>query len=700
MKMKTHLLMGVLGLLWMGSPASAASLTPSAEEMAQSHAWAAAKFEGVADANSAVAGKHHYDPSPFFSFTYDGKPSSELLKTWGCKRQSRQLDAQRTEYTVTYADPQTGLEIRCVATEYLDYPASEWVVFVANKGTKDTPILEGFQALDDSWAMPPSQTLVVHHGKGSTVNYSDFAPITTPLDANGQLTIGTHAHPNNRSGSSSVESLPFFNLASDHKGVIVGLGWTGPWTAECTRDANGTLRVQAGMERMHLLLHPGEEIRSPRVVSLFWHGDRLRAQNLWRRFVLAHHSPQPAGKPFAGLIADANWGSWMNAETHIAEMNFWADHDLPMECYWVDAGWTDMSLGWEAHQSSQVPNPALFPQGMRPLADAAHRRNMKFLLWMVPQSVHPKVGIGKEHPEWLGKSLSGKEYGDMVFYGLDHGDPAVTQHMIEHFSKVVSDFGVDVFRQDGGNLWPENNTPDRLGMVQIRYIEGLYDFWDGLLKQHPGLLIDNCAEGGKKIDLETISRSIVLWRSDIQASGDFDSISNQTFNYGLLPWTPLCGAAAPMKNLNAYSFRSAYCPAMLMCWPMTNIANIQDRWSGIDVNLLRKLLKEYVSIRPYLFGDFYPLTPFSMDADCWMAWQFHRPEQNDGLIQVFRRAKCPSESVRVKLHELVPDATYSLTNLDTPGITEASGRELMEKGLSVAIQEQPGSAVITYQKKP
>ncbi|MBM4095074.1 MAG: hypothetical protein FJ276_37545, partial [Planctomycetes bacterium] len=43
-------------------------------------------------------------------------------------------------------------------------------------------------------------------------------------------------------------------------------------------------------------------------------------------------------------------------------------------------------------------------------------------------------------------------------------------------------------------------------------------FWDGLLQRHPHLLIDNCAEGARKIDLETIRRSIVLWRSDCQAS--------------------------------------------------------------------------------------------------------------------------------------------------------------------------------------
>jgi hypothetical protein len=53
---------------------------------------------------------------------------------------------------------------------------------------------------------------------------------------------------------------------------------------------------------------------------------------------------------------------------------------------------------------------------MKPLSDAAHARDMRFLLWMVPSSVHPAVGIGKEHPEWLGEPFGDNTPGAMVFH--------------------------------------------------------------------------------------------------------------------------------------------------------------------------------------------------------------------------------------------------------------------------------------------
>ena len=37
--------------------------------------------------------------------------------------------------------------------------------------------------------------------------------------------------------------------------------------------ADGRLRVRAGMQDVHLTLRPGETIRSPRILQLFWSRD-------------------------------------------------------------------------------------------------------------------------------------------------------------------------------------------------------------------------------------------------------------------------------------------------------------------------------------------------------------------------------------------------------------------------------------------
>ncbi len=101
-----------------------------------------------------------------------------------------------------------------------------------------------------------------------------------------------------------------------------------------------------------------------------------------------------------------------------------------------------------------------------------------------------------------------------------------------------------------------------------------------------------------------------------------------------------------------------------------------------------------------MLGDYYPLRPYNLQNDRWIAWQFDRPEQGDGMVQAFRRNESLYESARLELHGLEPNAIYRLTNLDIAGTTEAAGRELIERGLSIVMRDRPGSAVITYKKMP
>ena len=59
------------------------------------------------------------------------------------------------------------------------------------------------------------------------------------------------------------------------------------------RAASGELNVQAGQELTHLKLHPGESIRTPRMLFVLWQGnDPMRGHNLFRRLLVAHYLPR------------------------------------------------------------------------------------------------------------------------------------------------------------------------------------------------------------------------------------------------------------------------------------------------------------------------------------------------------------------------------------------------------------------------
>jgi hypothetical protein len=123
------------------------------------------------------------------------------------------------------------------------------------------------------------------------------------------------------------------------------------------------------------------------------------------------------------------------------------------------------------------------------------------------------------------------------------------------------------------------------------------------------------------------------------------------------------------------------------------------RRKDLDYDMIRRVLSQWRSYAECYYGDYYPLTEYSLDPSLWIAWQFDLPEQGKGMVQAFRRDKSAYEAARFRLTGLEPSARYVITNLDSGETQTLAGRELLEKGLSVTIQTQPGDTVIAYQKQ-
>ncbi|MDI6828136.1 MAG: alpha-galactosidase, partial [Armatimonadota bacterium] len=248
---------------------------------------------------------------------------------------------------------------------------------------------------------------------------------------------------------------------------------------------------------------------------------------------------------------------------------------------------------------------------------------------------------------------------------------------------------IDLYRNDFNidplPYWRENDAEDRQGITEIRYVEGFLAFWDELRRRHPNMLIDTCASGGRRNDLETLRRSVPLLRSDYL----LEPIGQQCHTYGISFWIPFYGTG--VNQFDAYSFRSAMCPHITGCWDM----RVRDS----NYEVVRKLINQWQRVAKYMLGDYYPLTPYSLNSDVWIAWQFDCPDLGEGMIQAFRRPASPYESARFKLRGINPYLEYVVTNLDTNQSFVEKGCDLVEKGLQIALANQPDSAIIVYKQK-
>jgi len=235
-------------------------------------------------------------------------------------------------------------------------------------------------------------------------------------------------------------------------------------------------------------------------------------------------------------------------------------------------------------------------------------------------------------------------------------------------------------------------------MTEIRHIEGLYAFWDELLRRHPGLIIDNCASGGRRIDLETISRSIPLWRSDWQCGWVNEGTPGQTHTMGLSYWVPLSGTgvlAACRRAGDTYNFRSSLSAALQFAIFPYESFPIEEHYPWA---WHRRMMDDFRRARPLFYGDYYPLTPNSSAGDAWAAFQMHRPDIGEGLVLAFRRQDSPFISAEFRLHGLEPEAMYAVDDADTRETRRQRGEELMTRGVRLTMETAPQSRLRFYRR--
>jgi alpha-galactosidase len=628
-----------------------------------------------------------------FSFVYGGRHSSEFISDWDYEIQEEINDTNR-QRIMTLTDPETGLKVRCIFTIYTDTPGVDWTLYFTNTGDKDTPILEQVKTLDISIAKGIGSSPILHRLQGSSCSVMDWLPFDESVPQGKRIDFAPIG------GKSSQETCPFFNLECGNGGVITAIGWSGQWCASLEHAEGGSLRIQAGIQNMHLSLHPGETIRSPRIMQLYWFGGDLnRSYNLFRQTMISHVVPKVNGKtatpPIAHLSTsfyELNNSTESNVLTHLEPIK-----NLGFEIFWLDAYWTrdgfPNGMGNYSFPIQRAEPPDRFPNGLKIIGDAVHQAGMGFLMWFEPERVAAGTEIAKEHPEWV--ISPGNDGSGLFNFGISEAREYMTKYLIT----VIKEYGLDWLRIDF-NINPlpfweflNQKNPSRIGMAETRYVEGHYQMWDDILKAYPHLLIDNCASGGMRIDLETCSRSIPLWRTDATIDplikGNFNqaALQNQLMTAGLSRYVPF--NVSGQMGATPYLFRSGFNAGISFC---------EDcRPADYPLDLLKKGIAEGKRIRKYYFGNFYTLNEITTSAKDWCVIQYHRPIEHDGMIIAFRRHESPYASFVCDLHEIDPSAEYEVTQshtYDPSNTVNMKGNELQQ--IKAEIDDCPGSLLIEY----
>lgn len=657
------------------------------------------KVSSAADAGASQAWTKLFwnaeDPARWpISFSLEGKASREVLADWSALPVEHRGDDGRETAVLRRRDPSNGLELRVEITTYRSWPVVEWTAFLQNNGAGNSPELSRLQAADVFFE---GSEFTLHGIEGDTNTAQSFAPYEWQAKPSMTRIFSPGASGKSTNGR---DGWPYFNLAGPgNEGRILILGWPGNWSATFSAEKGG-MRWQAGQERSQFQLKPGEKVRFPSATLLFWKGgDWEIAQNLWRRWYREEVMPHCTGTRQGPLWNEQT----LLHESQIPRLQRLLDSGIQPDICWMDAG-----DGWWVKPEPRPfpkpkpvflnttgfwePDPVKFPKGFVPFGDWARQHGMKTVLWFEPERIgytnsasgaYDRSVLATEHPEWL---LHGTDCGS--YFNL--GDPAALSWLEDHLSRMVERQKLDWYREDFNGpgpdkVWRKNDEVEkektglpRIGLTENFYIQGHLALWDTLRARRPGLLIDSCASGGRRNDMESMRRAVPLLRSDYEMTNDADKFEGfQGQTYGLSFWLPFYGGVSRFQE--PYGYRSLYMPGFGMV--------------AAPLAIAKKAYDEFRVVAPHMIeGDYYTLTPYSRATDQWIAWQFYAPETGGGVIQAFRRSKTPSETLIVKLRGLDGNTTYEVENLDG-GKETWTGAELM-RGYSITLREKPAAAVL------
>lgn len=638
-----------------------------------------------------------------------------------------EVDFESVEHTTTVKETESsisvtyafddGLTLTSIAKKHEAFGAWEWVNFIENTGKSPSRVISELWDADvllplehepsrhtSAYLSDPDAATKIYAPSGSTWSRREFY---CDLDYFCESDTKSHIYPGStkafscRGGRSSDGNAPFFRVSKNGVGYIFAIGWSGQWSCEIKRT-NDEIGFRSKISDTRFRVMPGEHFRTSSIVIMPY-SDEKEAHNLWRRLLKSDFSIIGEGKRaeqaplFAGV-----WGG-MKTSSALSRLEKIKENDLPFEYIWMDAGWyggdtkpthDEFEGDWYSHTGDWQVSREIHPEGLVDFSNAVHAAGKKFLLWFEPERVIKGTPIEKEHPEYL--LSDGNPQNNNLLLNL--GNEKAYEYCLDVLSRFIEKLEIDCYRNDFNfsplPFWQNNDEPDRCGITEIKYINGLYKLWSTLLERFPGLIIDDCASGGRRIDIEMLRLSVPLWRSDVMCPANYDITAVQCNSQSFNLWMPYSGTGSG-RPLDEYRIRSAYASSMTTNYSFSERDEFCD--TPDKIAFLKKYLNEYLEVRPYFSEDFYPLTPFSDSRGTWCASQFNRPEKGDGIVEVFKRELSPYETAIFKLYGIDEAADYIFEDFDS-GEIQISGKALTETGLKITVNEPRKAKIFKYRK--
>ncbi|MET9831051.1 glycoside hydrolase family 36 protein [Streptomyces sp. NPDC006385] len=362
------------------------------------------------------------------------------------------------------------------------------------------------------------------------------------------------------------------------------------------------------------------------------------------------------------------------------------------EYFCVDSGWYDdwADGGWWDSVGAWLPSARRFPDGgIQRVLDRIRERGMVPGLWLEPEVVGVRSPVASALPPEAFFQRDGVRLTEQGRHQLDLRHPAARAHLDRTVDRIVGEWGVGYLKLDynivvdPGTCAPGDIAP---GAGLLGHAEAYLDWLTAILDRHPGLVVENCASGGMRMDGATL------------AVTQLQSTSDQQDPLLFPPIAAAAPTAVPPEQGAVWAYPQPEYDDDLIAFTLggallgrIHLSGHLNRMSEHQRALVRDAVSAYKTIRGDL-ASAVPFWPLGLPGwtDAWLALGMRVPGGRAAYLSVWRRGG--ERELRVPVAHLAGREVR--TEILHPSGAAAGTAVWEGEGLRVTLPRSPGVVLI------
>ena len=331
-------------------------------------------------------------------------------------------------------------------------------------------------------------------------------------------------------------------------------------------------------------------------------------------------------------------------------------------------------------------NREKLPNGLNDLCRKVNDLGMKLGIWIEPEMISEDSDLFRKHADWCLQIPGRPNQRGRFQFVLDFSRPEVVDYLYESISGLLSSANIEYVKWDMNRhltqVWSSGFPADRQGEICHRYVLGVYDLMERLLKRFPDILFEGCSGGGGRFDAGMLYYTPQIWCSD-----NTDAADRLKIQYGTSFAYPVCSMGSHVSACPNHQtgrqipLRTRGIIAMSGTFGFELDLNKLTAEEKKEIAYLVKQYKKYYELIGK--GDFYRLTdPY---RDNVSAWQFASADKKEVLVNiVVTHAQANAMPAILKLKGLDTTRYYRIVCDDSKQenyYKNSSGSVLMNAGI-------------------